>query len=232
MKKITYLLLAASLFAASCKKDKKETPAPTPQPEVHAAKVKFTNACLNAGTQAIKINDTTLNAVAGVDFLGSTGYINTDYGNNVKIAFVYPSTGTVLQETTGPLADGGTYSAFIGGEVPNMLSMVVVSDNLNAPASGKSKVRFINLSRDNYDLDFYVGGPKLDSAVSFGDHTPFYEVNAGTMNVIAQDPDFVGYQRTLNGQVFEAGKIYTIMFSGKNGATGDADLKLTVVQHN
>jgi len=228
MKKITYLLFAATMLAASCKKDE---PTPTPTPEPAAAKVKFTNASVNTVTLGIKINDVALADAAAINFLASTGYIKTAYGAGTKISFIYPSTGSVFQETTTTL-NSDTYSAFVGGEVPGNICMVVMNDNLAAPASGKAKIRLINLSADNYNLSFYVGGPKLDSNITYQEYTPFYEVTAGSLNIIVQDPLNVGYQRTLTGQTITAGKIYTVLFSGKNGALGDADLKLTLIANN
>lgn len=231
MKKITYLLFAATVLVASCKKDDPVTP--PPPPPAPTAKIKFTNATTDSNPLGIKINDVSLADAQSLAFLTTTGYLTTAYGASTKISFVSPSTGIVFQETTMNISQDNFYSAFVGGGLPSNISMVVTNDNLTAPAAGKSKIRMINLSSDNYNLSFYVGGPMLDSNITYQEYTPFYEVNAGTnVNIIAQDPANVGYQRTLTGQTLEAGKIYTVMFSGKNGASGDADLKLTLLNNN
>ena len=230
MKKITYLLFAATVLIASCKKDPVDPPAPPPP--APTAKIKFTNASVNSSTLGIKVNGENLADAQSLNFMATTGYLNTAYGTGTKISYVYPNTGTTFKEVTMDLG-ADTYSAFVGGEVPADICMIVINDNLSVPASGKAKIRLVNISSDSFNLDFYVGGPKLDSNVSYQEATPFYEVNAGTnVNIITQDPAQVGYQRTLNGQNLEAGKIYTVMFSGKNGATGDADLKLTLLNNN
>lgn len=232
MKKISYLFFAAVLFTTACKKNNDPPPPPPPTPETPTAKVNFTNATLNAGTLGIKINDTALTTVTSLGFLASSGYMKTSFGSATKISFIYPNTNTLFDDTTVSLAANSNYSAFIGGEIPGNTCLVFTGDNLTAPASGKAKVRLVNLSADDYHLNFYVGGPILESDVQYKEVTPFYEVTAGTLNIIVQDPDSVGYQRTLNGQVLADGKIYTIMFTGKTGSLGDADLKLTVINNN
>ncbi|MBL7718634.1 MAG: DUF4397 domain-containing protein [Flavipsychrobacter sp.] len=233
MKKLTYLFIGSALVLASCKKKGNDDPAPTPVPETPTALVKFVNGALNSGVLSVKINDTTLQPLTGgVNFLGVSSYTRTSVGGSTKISYIYPNTGTVFQEMTSGLSAGNYYTAFVAGEVPGNIAMMVTSDDVTAPSAGKSKIRLVNLSADNYNLSFYVGGPKLDSNVAYKGVTPFYEVNAGSANIIAQDPMQVGNQRTLNGQMLEAGKIYTIIFTGKTNSTGDADLKLTVVNNN
>lgn len=228
MKKITYLLLAATMFAASCKKDE---PTPTPTPEPATAKVKFTNGCVNSATQGIKINGTALADAQALTFLTTTGYLKTAYGANTMISFYYPSTGTVLEDTTMTL-NADTYSAFAGGEVPTNFKMIVINDNLTAPASGKAKVRFVNLSVDNFNMSFFVGGPKLDSNINYMGYSPFREVTAGSLDVLVQDPANLGYYQDLDDQEFVAGKIYTIILTGKSGGAGEATPKLTVITNN
>jgi hypothetical protein len=120
----------------------------------------------------------------------------------------------------------------VGGELPTDISILVINDNLTAPASGKAKVRFVNLSVDNLNMSFFVGTPKLDSNVAYNGFTPFREVNAGAQNVLVQDPANPGYFQTISGQQFDAGKIYTVILTGKDGGTGDATPKLTVIGHN
>jgi hypothetical protein len=232
MKKLIYLLLASAITLASCKKDKNNNTTPPPTPETPTAKIIFVNGALNSGPLAIKINDTSLAAVSNIDFLANSGYVKTSYGNGTKVAFVYPGSGTLFDDTTVNLSANNSYSAFVAGELPNNISLLFMNDNLTAPASGKAKVRLANLSADDYHLDFYVGGPKLEADVQYKEVTPFYEVTAGSLNVIAQDPDSVGYQRTLTGQAFESGKIYTVIFTGKTNSTGNADLKLSVINNN
>ena len=229
MKKMIYLLFAATVFVASCKKDP-ETPPPTP--ETPTAKVKFTNGTVNSGTLAIKINGTALADAQSLGFLTSTGYLKTTYGNNTTMSFVYPNTGSIFKEMTLNTSANASYSAFTGGELPTDISMIVISDDVTVPASGKAKVRFVNLSVDTFKNSFYVGGPELDSNIEYMGYTPFREVTAGSQTVLVQDPANPGYLQTINGQQFVAGKIYTIMLTGKTGGTGDATPKLTVINNN
>lgn len=233
MKKIMYLLLSATLFATSCKKDKDPEPTtPTPTPEAPAARVKFVNACINSNTVNVKIADTNFSAVSGLTFLQSTDYLKTAVGNNLAIAFWYSNSGITLATGTRTLNDDASYTAYVGGVTPGTAPFVITDDYLSAPASGKAKVRFINLSNEDFNMDFYVGGPKLDSVIATQEYTPFYEVTAGSKNVIIADPAQIGYTLTNNGFNFEAGKIYTFMLTGLKNGTNDAELKITVLNNN
>ncbi len=229
MKKMTYLLFAATVFVASCKKDP-ETPPPTP--ETPTAKVKFTNATVNSGTLGVKVNDVAVTDAQSLNFLTSTGYLKTTYGAGTKVSFVYPNTGSIFKEMTMDLTASSSYSAFVGGELPTDISMIIINDDLTVPPSGKAKVRFVNLSVDNLNMSFFIGGPKLDSNIAYKAFTPFREINSGAQNVLVQDPANPGYYQTINAQQFTAGKIYTIVLTGKSGGTGDATPKLTLINNN
>lgn len=234
MRKAVYLALCFAILAgASCKKKSPEpTPTPTPTP-VPAAKVKFTNACLNTPSLGVKINDTALSSLSGLAFLATSAYLNVTPGTSVKTSFIFPSTNSPLVSPAPSFSftDGSNYSVFAVGDVTSAAAMMV-SDDLTAPAANKAKVRFVNLSLDALSDNFYVAGNKLDSAVMYKDVTPFHEVPSGDQNVIVQDPNDVGNQQTITPQNFVAGKIYTIMLTGSKLNTGDAALKLTVITHN
>jgi len=229
-----YLLAVTVILGTSCNKktpDPTPTPPPTPAP---AAKVIFTNACLNSTALAVKINDTTLSSITGLDFLANSGYKSITPGTSVKTSFVFSNTSAplVTPVPTYNFVDGGNYSVFAIGQVTSP-GMVEYSDDLAAPASGKSKVRIINLSLDSLSYDFYVVGTgKLDSGVTFKSASPFREVTAADNNVIIQDPTDVSNQVTISPQHFVTGKIYTIVVTGSKNFTGVGALKATVITNN
>jgi hypothetical protein len=230
MKKLKLLLLSATLLAASCKKDKVDPPV-TP-PVTPTAKVKYVNGCTNSNTLNVKVNDANVADVSGLAFLASSAYINTTYGANTPLVFWYSNSGIVLADTTYTLAADNYYSAYVGGVTPGNAPFVITEDNLNAPASGKAKVRFVNLSDEDLNVDFYVGGPKIDSAIAFKEFTPFYEITAGSKNVVIADPIQFGYSINMNAYNFETGKIYTFIMTGRKTGINDAALKATVVNNN
>lgn len=232
MKKIVYLLLSATLFAASCKKDKDPVVTPTPTPETPTAKVKFVNGCVNATGLSVELNDTALSSVSSLNFLSITDYVKTSYGNSMKIAFVYSGSGTDLLSVNSDLSQNSNYSVYLGGEVPTNFDMLVVSDNVTAPASGKARVRFVNLSADTRSMNLFIGGTMLDSTITYSEYTSQIEINSGIVDVLVQDDNNGGYFKTLNGQNFESGKIYTITYTGKDGASGDYAPKLTLLNNN
>ena len=226
MRKITYLILAASILATSCKKKNDDPP---PAPVVQTAKVKFTNACFSSGQIKARISDTAVSAVTGIDYLASTGYVGILPGTDAKTEFLLASDLTLTQ-TTATYAVNNNYSVFATGIVTNP-SILVTPDDLTAPAAGKAKVRFINLCLNDPKETAYVGTTRIDTNSSYKTVSPFVEITAGTYAVNAIEPGNIPLNQTLPGQVFTAGKIYTLILRGTTDNNA-ASLGLTLIQNN
>ena len=198
------------------------------------ASVMLVNGC--DGTTGIyaKVNNANVGP-SNISYFGNSGYQTISTGSAVDINFylVTPA-GTPLTAGTPTFTAGDHYSVFVGSIITSP-DFIVTPDDLSAPTSGNAKVRFINLGSDNLNETFSIGTQNLDSNISLGQITPFFEVAATTgMPVSAQDPSFsaIGYLAQLTNQAFSAGRIYTVMLTGTYNGTGSTALKLTVINNN
>lgn len=224
------LVFATLLIIASCGKKEKD-PEPTPIPATQVAKTMFTNGCISSGQLKVSINESLIASITGIDYLNNTAYLDIAPATQVKTAFVLQNSNVKLAEVTQDFTVNNYYSVFASGVVTNP-SMFVTVDNLTAPSAGKAKVRFVNLSPDNFNESVFVGSSKIDSNVTYKGVTSFIEVNAGTYKITAQDPSNIPSVQILDQQVLTAGKIYTIMLTGTLSGTGTAGLNLKMITNN
>lgn len=117
-------------------------------------------------------------------------------------------------------------------------SLILFYDNLTVPATGKAKLRFVNLSPDQgpvtvmgSDVTFtnVAYGRAANSAISgetLSAYTlgPFVEVTAGTKTLTVSTASGV---LTSSSYAFQDGKIYTLFTQGSPGA-----VKVISILHN
>lgn len=222
MRKILLLAIGVSCFMASCKKDKDDSPDPS------KARVMFLNATLGVDTVQVKSgSDVLVNSL--LPFV-SSGYRDLTPGET-KISFVQPQTNIELSSTTHNFTANNYYSVFSGGSI-SQLSTLIISDDLSAPETGKAKVRLVNLAVENLNETFYIGSEEIASNIGNLSYSPFRPVSAGTYNLLVQDPANPTKIAQLSGQKLEPGKIYTVVVSGSFTGSGNAALKLTVLNNN
>jgi hypothetical protein len=231
MKKLLLFSLGATILFSAC--NKKDDPPPTPA--APKAKVMFGNAYVSTDTVKVTVNNNSLSSVPNLGYLSRTPYVDLEPGSN-KLTFISAFSTTPLKDTTVSLTANSYYSAFIAGPTLSP-SMVLVSDNLTAPTAGKAKIRLINLSSDNLNESVFVKDglnvvTKLDSNVTYKLATPFREVTAGTYDLTVGDPASLPTAITLAGQSFGVGKIYTVIVTGAQAATGTGARKLTIIANN
>ena len=165
-----------------------------------------------------KVNSSTLN------YLGNTAYFKVEAGNRgLKVNSAGTAT-TVLNGNYNFIKDKN-YTIFAKGTTiqddPAELGLLIVEDDLTAPASGNAKVRFVHLSPDAPAVDIVnvtdaANQIVLFDAQSFEDVSSFASVPAGTYNleVRADDGGAVIPIEGLTGLQLTAGKIYTVIARG------------------
>src|SRR5690606_29362667 len=119
-------------------------------------------------------------------FLGNSGYMNAEAASSATVDFTFTGSGSVFQSTTQNLVANNSYSIFAGGGA-NSKILIVENDDLSAPASGKAKVRFVNLSPDNINGKAYISLNLVDSNLTSGTAGNFHEITAGTQDVAFGD---------------------------------------------
>jgi hypothetical protein len=287
LKYITYLFVTtiSALSLVSCNKNDYLDIDALERPPL-SAHVKFVNA--RSSVAPVHFWDFTRQVTtATLSRNGATaGYLETQYGKvqynltegantTYKVSYVFGGSANFIRESgstafSGPNGPIATYfhtlfavpklkPIVVNANVTLADSLVLVYDDLSAPAAGKAKIRFANFGPDapRLDLAYAAGGAAVFTNVnygSFGDQTiipytngrspdaipglswktlgPFKEVNAGAgqnLEVRNTTGGAVLPATGLTGVNLEAGKIYTVFI---NGLVGNSTLSATIISHN
>jgi hypothetical protein len=196
-------LSAVVLLASSCVKPKN---APTGD-----AHVRFVNAVVGSPSQDVYINNV-LASSGKIPYGGQTPYMTYTAGIN-EIVFVDGST-HISQAAEDYGSEIGDYATvYFYGTMQGTLTAGGIKDNMTAPATGKARVRFINLDYNltNAMIMAVVGGSNLYTSLQFASASPYYEVDPGTKFQASATGVTTAPVIEFNPQ---AGKIYTVWLSG------------------
>ncbi len=170
-------------------------------------------------------------AGSGLAFPNNTPYLGVPSGvRSVKLNLAGTST-TVLTASL-PTAPGATYSVFACDSVAK-LGLVVLTDNLAAPASGMAHVRFVHLSPNAPAVDVAVkNGPVLFGNTPFKGYSAFTPVASGTYDLEVRLAGTSTVVLPLPGISLQAGRIYTVFAKGFVGGTGAQALGAQIIVNN
>jgi len=202
------LLACASLvFIMGCDPDGEENIQPSP-----VSYVSLYNASPNAPDLDIVVDDRQINSYP-FEYSDHTGYLRFYTGDrNLKLGPFGAS--NIVVDTTVTLEDEKAYSIFVVDKFTSA-SLLILNDNSEAPASGKAKIRFVNLSPDGETVQLRVKGEatSLTEGKSFKEATDFFEVDAKTFDfeVINESNNESQLQLPVD---FQEGWFYTILVRG------------------
>ena len=222
-----YMILPAiALFAFTvnaCSDDDPVTPAAI------KPKTTVTHASPNAPSVDILVNDAVI--ASNVAYLSSLPYTELNVGNN-RIRVNVAGTSTTVIDATLPFDEGKNYSIFAVDSV-SKISAIRLDDDLTAPASGKTHVRFVHLSPNAPAVDIAVtGGPVIFPNYSFKQASSFTPIDAGTYDLEVRLAGTSTVVLSLPGVTLPAGKILTVYARGFVGATGADALGASVILNN
>jgi|SRR5688572_8279410 len=203
----SFLYLAAFVFLlASCSLDD-DGNATDPIP---VAYVSIYHASPNAPELDIYVDERPVNRL---DFTDYTGYLNFYTGNrHFKVNPFNAS--NALVDTTVNFVDGGFYSVFIVNNLSNVETLTV-RDSASAPAEGKAKIRFINLSPDATSLDVSVNeSTPLFTAQAFKQPSEFVEVDASASSFAVKTAGGSDELVSVSDINLRTGRFYTIIARG------------------
>jgi hypothetical protein len=222
------IAIAASAIAlgfAGCSKDDKST-----NPQMSNAHVLVVHASPDAPGVDLLVDNVKINSQA-LTFPNNTGYLAVASGNrNIKVN----ASGTTTSVINANLdfSSDMSYSIFAIDTLAS-IAPLVIEDNLGAPASGKSHVRFIHLSPNAPAVDITLtDGTVVFGNKAFGQYTPFTPLNAGTYNLQVRLAGTSTVVLNLPNIVLENGKIYTVFAKGLVGGSGDQALGAQIVVNN
>lgn len=204
------------------------------------------NACVKGEESSLNISSlSVIHASPGlpaIDFYYNGTRINGDsiiaYGDTIPNKFFNSGTASIVVKkyissttyisTSIDLQSEKNHSFFVVGK-PNEVTYLFTTDDLTAPASGKAKLRFINLSPDAPNLNFKINSSNLFGSIAFKSYSEFSPVDPGEQKISIQDSasGAILAEQNLN---IEAGKIYTVWAKGLISATeNDLALSMQVV---
>jgi hypothetical protein len=201
--RVTYFLSGIVLVSTACKKTEYLDTDNSNRPPL-SAQVKLVNA-LNLNVPLNFLDFTRQINTAVVTRNASTGYLDTQFGKvqynttegtttSYKSSYVFGGSANFVQENdkqsfsapNGPIASYYHTLFAVDKRKPSKLnpgnrdSLILVYDDLAAPATGKAKVRFANFSPDAPNLNFGpAGGAAIFANVAYG--------NFGDQTVITYD---------------------------------------------
>lgn len=218
--------IALVMLLASCLDDDNAQPQPIP-----VAYVSIYHESPNAPQLDVFVDNRPINTLEFTDY---TDYLNFYTGDrNFKINPFNAS--NALVDTTINFVDGAFYSLFIVNNISNVETLVV-RDSASTPASGKAKVRFINLSPDAPALDVTPGENEtpLFASQSFKQPSAFTEVNAENSSFDVKATGNTDVLVSVSDINLQPGRFYTIITRGfVNPPSGNNNaLSIEVIRNN
>lgn len=223
------ILSAFMLVFVGCSDDDDNNPIASAPPA--PAKVLIVHASPDAPGVDVLV-DNTATPLTNLTFPQNTGYVEIPAGDrNVKVNVT--GTSTTVIEADLNLNSNTNYSVFAVNSVSNIEPLVLV-DDLTAPASGKSHVRFVHLSPDAPAVDIAVagGGPVVFGNVSFKEYKGFTPLDAGTYNLEVRLAGTSTVVLSLGNITLTDGMIYTVFAKGFVGGSGSQTLGAEIIVNN
>ena len=164
-------------------------------------------------------------------FPNHTAYLPIAAGtHNVKA--VATGTTTTVLDASVPVTAQTNYTVFANGTTPG-IELLVTTDDLTTPATGKANVRFVHLSPDAAAVDVAIaGGAILFSNQAFRQFTAFTPVDAGTVSLEVRQAGTATMLFTVPSVTFQPGKIYTLFAKGTVAGSGVQALGVQTIQNN
>ncbi len=213
------VLMSSVVLFTSCKKDE----------DVHEhANVMVVHASPDAPGVDLLVDDVKKNSAA-LNFPNNTGYLELEPGTrNLKVNVAGTST-TVINADV-PFTKDMSYSVFAVDSV-SVISAIVLTDDLTAPAAGKAHVRFVHLSPDAPAVDVAVAssGTVVFGNKAFKEYTAFTPLDAGAYNLDVRVAGTTTVALVLPTITLEAGKIYTVFAKGFLGGSGAQALGAEII---
>ncbi|WP_158526269.1 DUF4397 domain-containing protein [Pedobacter paludis] len=184
------------------------------------AKVKMINAVQTESNQDVYFDNEKLTATA-LAFGESSDYLKISSGSR-NVSFM--GTNNISTQALINFTPSITYTTFLISDRTGSREVVSYEDNLSNTETGKAKIKLINLT-PYFATGINVtvqAGTQFVNGLLYKEASNYFNVDAGMnlrFNVVGS-----GSIKTIDGATLEAGKIYTIWFSGITAAALEAHL--------
>jgi hypothetical protein len=208
--KFALLLVGISTLSLTSCLDDEDPVAPQP-----VSYVSFYHGSPAAPNLNILINDEKINQGA-IEYSYYSNFLSFN-PRSVRVKFSPVNAENPSVDTTLTLVKNHFYSFFVVDKATDIDLVVLANDTLLAPAVGKAKIRFINLSTDAPEVNVSTTGAAaatLFTGVGFKESTDFIEVASGThpLQVTATNGGTV--LLPVPNVSLTDGSVYTMVFRG------------------
>ncbi|MFD0941430.1 DUF4397 domain-containing protein [Pedobacter boryungensis] len=181
------------------------------------ANLRVVNSVQGSSSQDFYQRDTKLTTSA-VAYGESSGYLTAQSGAS-SVSFRNSGSTTANVSASVGIKANASYTVFYYTNASGTAQLNGFEDDNTAPASGKSKVRFVNVGSAlaNSINVVAAGGASLTAGLTFGYSSPYSTIDANTalnVNILSSANTTV-----IPGTTFQSGKIYTIWFDATNTTT-------------
>ena len=236
------VLLPAALFLGACSK----SDVPTPAPAVDQGRVTFVNAAAHIAPTTLKfLVDAKENA--SLAYGASSGYLNVTAGaRSVQV-----TAGTLTALTQQVTVEKDKSYTFVATPTASSSTVggLLIADNLTAPATGKARIRVINLGQGTptplrlSQVTSTIGGQVIVDVipnVPSNSASAFVEVPIGlaSLSILDANGNVVAEVGSGSGdgsgtKKYEEGRLYTVLLTGTQGSLStDQKLKAFILANN
>ena len=204
---ITCFLIVTGLF--SCEEDDVD--------EYGSAELKVVNAAQESGVQKFYLLGNLIKE--NLAYSEYSDYINVNSGNRLSAEFRNQNNGIENADGELWLANTKHYTVYLVGSGSDA-RIKQFEDNISSPSSGKAKIKFIHLS-DGIASDIRIknaSGDEIVNNLSRNIESTYKTIDPGSFSFSLYSTASGTLIKSFNFNNIEAGKIYTIYFSGESGA--------------
>lgn len=161
----------------------------------------------------IEVDNTTVNYYP-FEYADYTGYLRF-YTGERNLQFGPFGASNIVLDTTLTFEENRIYSVFVVDEYEE-ISVVVLNDNSDQPASGKSKVRVVNLSPDAAPVNVVVAGEAnvIADDIHFKEASDFMEVDSDQYDLQVRNASDDELLLSVPDMNLLPGYYYTIIIRG------------------
>ncbi|MEE1944116.1 DUF4397 domain-containing protein [Pedobacter sp. KR3-3] len=216
------LLVAICMVAvllSSCKKND------TPVIATGDAKIKVVNTVSNSNAQDFYQGNNKLTSTP-VAYGESSDYLKASGGVSNVVSFRDKDGGPTKASYSTSLTPNVAYTVFYFSDPSGTSQIIGLDDDNTAPATGKAKIRFMNIVYNNTLNIAVTGGNAVMNPLQYGYVSNYNLVDAGVSLTISA----VGGTTTavIPTTAFESGKVYTVWIDGSISTS----IVAHIVKHN
>lgn len=194
---------------SSCEKDDVD--------EYGSAQLKVVNAAQGSGVQKFYVLGNLIKD--NLAYSEYSDYINVNSGNRLSAEFRKQNNGIEYADGELWLANTKHYTVYLAGSGSDA-RIKQFEDNLSSPSSGKAKIKFIHLS-DGIASDIRIknaSGDEIVNNLSRNIESSYKTIEPGSFSFSIYGTASGDLIKSFNFSNMEAGRIYTIYFSGESAS--------------